>query len=92
MPVVKTFHAKVGVRGIDGQIQVLRVDLPDYASVPEVLDLIGKTLGSNTTGEIIDQLSDNYYSDALDDVALKVSIESAIGFRGPVVDWDYRVA
>lgn len=91
MPVVKTFHAKVGVRGNDGQVKVLRVDLPDFAPAEEVLELIGKVLGLNTAGEIVEQLSDNYYNDALDDAALKVCVEPSAGFRGQVVDWHYRV-
>ena len=91
MPVVKTFHAKVGVRGNDGQVKVIRVDLPDYAPAEEVLELIGRVLGSRTAGDIVKQLSDNYYSDALDDAALRVRLEAATGFKGAVVDWDYVV-
>lgn len=91
MPVVKTFHAKVGVRGNDGQVKVIRVDLPDYAPVEEVLEMIGRALGSKTAGEIVAQLSNNYYSDALDEAFLGVKIEPATGFKGQVVDWDYAV-
>lgn len=91
MPKIKAFHAKVGVRGNDGNVKVLKVDLPDYATVHEVLTIVGEALGSKTAGEIIKQLSEQIYSYTLDDATLGVSVEPATGFKGTVVDWDYQI-
>jgi len=91
MPQVKTFHARVGVRGRDGLIKVICANLPDYSSPGEILEELGAYLGASTAGEIVGALCDRVRSQRLPSDLSDLSVSDGVGFRGEVVDWSYQV-
>lgn len=98
-PVIKAYHAHVLVKGKDGRINELLVDLPDFASTDEVLSILGAAFDVDTAGEIVTAVNDlqrkkkvasfvNKNDDILDiEVAKPVSMPDDL----PVIDWNHKI-
>lgn len=91
MPQVKTFHARVGVRGRDGLVKVISADLPDFVSSDEILGDLGSHFGVGTAGELVAVLCDRVRCQRLPVDYAGLSVSDGVGFRGDVVDWSERV-
>ncbi len=91
MPQVKTFHARVGVRGRDGLVKVICADLPDFSTPDEILGVLGQHFGVATAGELVAALCDRVRSQRLPVDIGGLSVSDGVGFRGDVVNWFERV-
>lgn len=92
IPEIISYHPQIGVMGKDGQVAVIRVDLPDFAQHEEVLELMGQTLKVETAGEVVKAIEGGEYAERLEAVGcLNCSVEHAAALHSPLVDWDDKV-
>lgn len=95
LPQVRAYHPRIGVKGKDGQVSVIRADLSDFASDDEVLEMMGQALQVETAGEVVEAIAGGERKHCLGSVGcLNCSVEHvalAVGEGVPTVNWDHKV-
>jgi len=95
-PQVCSYHPRIGVKGKDGHVSVIRADLPDWASDEEVLEAMGQALNVETAGEVVEAIAGGKRKHCLGkagcmNCSVEHAAQSAIP-NWPVIDWDHKVA
>lgn len=91
LPQVKAYHPRIGVRGKDGCVMVIRANLPDFALVDEILSDMGKNFNARTAGEVVEAIQNKRF---VQSCVIDCSIENtaqSVDEDLPVVDWDHAV-
>lgn len=61
MPKLMSYHPSISVEGKDGELSVIRCDLPDYETDDGVLKLLGDSFGVSTAGDLVNAVKDHLY-------------------------------
>lgn len=62
MPKLLAYHPAVGVRGLDGEVSILRCSLPDFEPGDVVLRILGGSFGVATAGDLVHAVKDFEYA------------------------------
>ncbi len=62
MPKLLAYHPVVGVRGVDGEVSILRCSLPDFETGSGVLRILGDSFGVATAGDLVHAVKDFEYA------------------------------
>lgn len=61
MPKLLSYYPAVGVRGMNGEVMVVKCKIPDYEPTEGVLRILGDSFGVTTAGDLINAVKDHLY-------------------------------